>query len=173
MSYPHSHISTQQAYSTGAVPITPVATPGLKGKYVTHIVVIQGGIGDIADWGPMDETYPFTAGQQIDVICLVSGRARQTHTVSIHWFYNGIDMKLPIINGKTSEDVTSAALVYFTMRYPAAGVGMAKIFYDLPSTDAGDQPNDPYLAAQITFVIVPATAGTPIATPAGIRPPGL
>ena len=37
---------------------------------------------------------------------------------------------------------------------------MAKIFFDLPSNDSGDQANDPYLAGQIYFAIDPAGAVT-------------
>jgi hypothetical protein len=59
-------------------------------------------------------------------------------------------------------------VVDFAMQYPTAGLGMAKVFFDLPSTDNGDQANDPYLAAQIAFAIDPATAvGTGTARPAG------
>jgi hypothetical protein len=120
------------------------------------------------DFVPVDETSHFTAGQQVDVVCTVGGFPKgQRNTVSIHWFFDGVDMQLPILNGKTSEDVTSTQVVYFAMQYPTAGVGMAKLFYDLPSTDSGDGPDDPYLAGQITFAIDPAPAGTGIATPVG------
>jgi hypothetical protein len=116
----------------------------------------------------VNQTSHFKAGQQVDVICQVRGIAKgQKHTISIHWFYDGTDMELPIQNGKTSEAVTSNQVVYFAMQYPTPGLGMAKIFFDLPSTDNGDQANDAYLAAQISFAIDPATAGTGRVTPAG------
>jgi hypothetical protein len=160
-----THIVTPWAYSTAGVPVTPVATPGPQGNYVTTVVTAQGlGTG----FGPVHETSHFTAGQAVDVICLVRGIAKgQKHTISIHWFYDGTDMQLPIVNGKTSDDITSDQVVYFSMTYPTAGLGMARIFFDLPSTDNGDQANDPYLAAQITFAIDPAPAGTGRATPVG------
>ena len=120
----------------------------------------------------MNQTSHFTAGQQVDVICLVRGIAKgQKHTISIHWFYDGTDMQLPIVNGKTSEEITSDQVVYFSMQYQTAGLGMAKIFFDLPSTDNGDQANDPYLAGQILFAIDPANGASstptqvPTATP--------
>jgi hypothetical protein len=126
------------------------------------------------DFTPVDLTSHFQTGEQVDVVCTVGGFPKGVkHTVSIHWFFDGVDMQLPILNGKTSEEVTSDQVVYFSLTYPAPGVGMAKIFFDLPSTDPGDQPNDPYLAGQIYFAIDPAPAGTPIATPAGIRPTSL
>jgi hypothetical protein len=54
------------------------------------------------------------------------------------------------------------------MSYPSAGLGMARIFFDLPSTDNGDQTNDPYLAAQITFAIDSASASTGTRTPTSL-----
>jgi hypothetical protein len=143
-----------------------VATPGPQHTYVTNIVTAN---GVSTDFVPVNETSHFTAGQQVDVICLVSGIAKgQTHTISIHWFYNGIDMQLPMVNGKTSAVITMDQVVYFSMSYPTAGLGMAKIFFDLPSTDNGDQANDPYLAGQILFAIDPATAVTGRATPTSL-----
>ena len=53
--------------------------------------------------------------------------------------------------------MSSNQVVYFALNYPYPGLGMAKIFFDLPSTDTGDQANDPYLAGQIYFAIDPAT----------------
>ena len=78
-------------------------------------------------------------------------------------------MELPIQNGRTSEVVTSDQVVYFAMPYPTPGLGMAKIFFDLPSTDKGDQANDPYLAGQILFAVDPAigASGTPTKVPTG------
>jgi hypothetical protein len=164
-----SHIVTPWAYSTAGVPVTPVATPGPQGKYVINVITAQ---GVSTEFGPVHETSHFTAGQQVDVICLVRGITKgQQHTISIHWFYDGTDMQLPIANGKTSEEITSDQVVYFAMQYPTAGLGMARIFFDLPSTDNGDQANDPYLAGQILFAIDPANGASatptqvPTATP--------
>jgi hypothetical protein len=156
-------ILTPQAYSTAGVPLTPVATPGPQHTYVTNIVTAQ---GVSTDFEAVNQTSHFKAGQQVDVLCLVQDIAKgQQHTISVHWFFDGTDMGLPMVNGKTSEEITSDQVVYFAMQYQTAGLGMAKIFFDLPSTDNGDQANDPYLAGQILFAIEPATAGT--VTPAG------
>jgi hypothetical protein len=160
-----THIETPQAYSTAGVPVTPVATPGPQHTYVTNVVTAQ---GVSTDFAPVHETSHFTAGQEVYVVCLVRGITKgQPHTISIHWFYDGTDMELPMINGKTSDEITSNQVVYFSMTYETAGLGMAKIFFDLPSTDNGDRANDPYLAAQITFAIDPAPVGRGTATPAG------
>jgi hypothetical protein len=161
-----SHIMTPQppAYSTARVPVTPVATPGPQHTYVTNIVTAQ---GVSTGFAPVNQTSHFKAGQQVYVACLVHNITKgQKHTVSIHWFFDGVDMQLPIVNGKTSEEITSDQVVSFALRYPTAGLGMAKIFFDLPSTDTGDQANDPYLAGQITFAIDPATVATGSVTPA-------
>jgi hypothetical protein len=158
-------VATPQAYSTAGVPVTPVATPGPQHTYVTNIVTAQ---GVSTDYNAVNQTSHFKAGQQVDVLCLVRGIAKgQKHTILIHWFYDGTDMGLPIVNGKTSEEITSDQVVYFTMQYPTVGLGMAKIFFDLPSTDNGDQANDPYLAGQILFAIDPANgaSGTPTQVP--------
>jgi hypothetical protein len=162
-------IVTPPAYSTAGVPVTPVATPGPQHTYVTNIVTAQ---GVSTDFNAINQTSHFTAGQQVIVLCLVRGIAKgQKHTISIHWFYDGTDMQLPTVNGKTSEAITSDQVVYFAMQYQAAGLGMAKIFFDLPSTDNGDQANDPYLAGQILFAIDPANGASatptqvPTATP--------
>jgi hypothetical protein len=160
---PASHFVTPQAYSTVGVPITPVATPGPQHAYVTNVVTADGFSTDLV---PVNQTSHFTAGQEVFVICLVRGIAKgQRHTISIHWFFDGVDMGLPIVNGKTSNEVTSDQIVSFALQYPTPGLGMAKIFFDLNSTDNGDQANDPYLAAQIYFAIDPAPAATGSATP--------
>jgi hypothetical protein len=153
--------NTAEAYSTAGVPVTPVATLGPQHTYVTHILTSK---GVSPDFTPVDLTSHFKAGEPVDVVCTVGGFPKGTkHTVSIHWFFDGVDMHLPILNGKTSEDVTSSQIVYFTLQYPTAGVGMAKLFFDLSSAYPGDEANDPYLAGQILFAIDPATGGT--ATP--------
>jgi hypothetical protein len=141
-----------------------VATPGPQHTYVTDIVTAQ---GVSTDFAAINQTSHFKAGQQVIVLCLVRGIAKgQKHTISIHWFYDGVDMRLPIVNGKTSFEVTSNQVVYFSLQYSNAGLGMAKVFFDLPSTDPGDGANDPYLAGQILFAIDPATpAGAATASP--------
>ena len=165
ISYPSatsdSHLPTVQPNSTVGVPITPVATPGSQANYVTDIVTAE---GVTANFVPIDQTSHFTAGQRVDVIfnVIIIGSG-QKHTVSIQWFYDGQHLNL---TSGDSQVVDSDAIVYFGLNYPEAGLGMARIFFDLPSNDNGDQANDPYLAGQISFAIDPATtgAGTPAAT---------
>jgi hypothetical protein len=99
------------------------------------------------------------------VVCDVHGIPKgQTHTISIHWFYDGQDLGLPARLGSTYQSVNSDQVVYFRLQYPAPGLGMAKIFFDLPSSDSGDQANDPYLAGQIFFAVDAAGTGTPPGT---------
>ena len=160
---PHVHISTAPPYSTAGVPITPVATSGPQVKYVYDIVTSQ---GVSTNFVPINESSHFQANQYVYVVCDVHGIPKgQTHTISIHWFYDGQDLGLPSKPGQTYQSVSSNQVVYFLLDYPYPGLGMAKIFFDLPSSDSGDQANDPYLAGQISFAIDPTAtgAGTPAA----------
>ncbi len=149
--------STLQPNQTSDVPITPVATPGAQSKFVTNILTAK---GVSPTFVPIDVTSHFTVGDTVDVICLVRGvSGSQKHILSVHWFFNGTDMQIPQIQGTTTEPVTKDAYVYFSLTYPSVGIGMAEIFLDLPSTDPGDQANDPYLAGKISFAIEPADTG--------------
>jgi hypothetical protein len=155
---------TPARYSTANVPVTPIATAGPQQKYVYDIVTSY---GVTPDGLPADQTSHFPVGAVVDVVCWVHGISKgQSHTVSIHWFLDGEDV-LPT-NGHVSRSVTSDQIVYFALTYPEVGLGMAKIFLDLPSNDTGDQANDPYLAGQIYFAVDPANAGT--ATPGTVTP---
>jgi hypothetical protein len=51
--------------------------------------------------------------------------------------------------------------VYFALTYPEPGLGMAKVYFDLPSDAYGDQVTAPFLAGQIYFAIDPASTPTP------------
>jgi len=152
-----THGLTPPAYSTANVPVTPVATPGPQSKYVYDIlteVLLPG-------YGGGYQISHFSAGSLVDVVMLVRGIPKgQKHTISIHWYFDGQEL-----SGRASQDVASPQAVFFALQYPKPGLGMARIFFDLPSNDTGTQANDPYLAGQIYFAIDPAYAAT--STPAG------
>jgi hypothetical protein len=159
---PVTVVHTVQAYSTANVPVTPIATPGSQTKYVFNIVTSA---GVSTNFVPINETSHFQVGQYVYVVCDVHGIPKgQKHTISIHWFYDGQDLGLQSNLGGTYQTVDSNQVVYFRLNYPYPGLGMAKVFFDLPSTDSGDQANDPYLAGQIYFAVDPAGAGTPSGT---------
>jgi hypothetical protein len=152
-----THGLTPPAYSTANVPVTPVATPGPQSKYVYDImtgVVLPG-------YGGGYEISHFPAGSVVDVVMLVRGIPKgQKHTISIHWYFDGQEL-----SAHASQEIESSQAVLFAMQYPKPGLGMARIFFDLPSNDSGTQANDLYLAGQIYFAIDPAPPATP--TPAG------
>jgi hypothetical protein len=164
---------TVQAYSTANVPVTPVATAGPQNAYVYGIVTSN---GVSPTYLPTDPTTHFPEGATVDVVCDVHGIANgQKHTVSIHWFFDGSDLSSNLTAKNITQTVDSSQIVFFALQYPEPGLGMAKIFFDLPSNDSGDQANDPYLAGQIYFAIDPANVTTPTpstATPAKSTPTG-
>jgi hypothetical protein len=150
---------THRVTSTANVPVTPVATVGPQQKYVYDIVTSN---GVSSTYMPADQTSHFPAGSLVDVVCYVHGIPNvkwQKHTVSIHWYFDGQELQSP--NGHISQVVDGPQVVYFALTYPEPGLGMAKVFFDLPSNDSGDQANDPYLAGQIYFAVDPASTPTP------------
>jgi hypothetical protein len=158
---------TVQAYSTANVPVTPIATIGPQQKYVYNIVTSN---GVSQNFTPADQTSHFPANSLVDVVCWVHGIPKgQKHTISIHWFYDNQDLNLT--NGHVSQVVDSNQVVYFALTYPEPGLGMAKVFFDLPSNVSSDQANNPYLAGQIYFAVDPANAGTPGTTTPGRSTP--
>jgi hypothetical protein len=158
---------TVQGYSTASVPATPIATLGPQSKYVYNIVTSN---GVDQNYTAADETSHFPAGAYVYVVMTVRGIAKGSkHILSIHWFYDGTDLSSNLTNQHVTQTITSTQSVYFALQYPEPGLGMAKIFFDLPSGDKGNQANDPYVAGQIYFAIDPANAGT--ATP-GTSTPG-
>lgn len=156
---------TVPAYSTANVPVTPIATVGPQEKYVYNIVTSN---GVDKNFTPTDQTSHFPANSLVDVVMQVRIPKGTKHTISIHWFYDNTDLRLKA--GQFSRTVDSNQVVYFALSYPDAGLGMARIFFDLPGNDTGDQANDPYLAGQIYFAIDPANAGT--VTPGKSTPTG-
>jgi hypothetical protein len=158
---------TVQAYSTANVPVTPVATVGPQSKYVYSIVTSN---GVSQNFTPTDQTSHFQANTLVDVVCEVHGIAKGAkHTISIHWFYDGQDLNLT--NGHVSQVVTTNQVVYFALTYPEPGLGMAKVYFDLPNDAHSDQATAPFLAGQIYFAIDPANAPTPGTTTPGKSTP--
>jgi len=153
---------TAHPYSTANVPVTPIATQGPQVKYVYNIVTSQ---GVSTNFVAVDQTSHFQANNYVYVVCDVHGIPKgQTHVISIHWFYDGQDLDLRSQLGATYQNVSSDQVVYFRLYYPYPGLGMAKVFFDLPSSDSGDAAGDPYLAGQIYFAVDPAGSGTPSGT---------
>jgi len=163
---------TAVPFSTAGVPVTPVATPGPAGKYVKNIVTAQG-----VDNGlfPIHPTSYFTPNSTVYVVFSVRGtQANSVHTLSVVWYLNG--QALPLgQSGNTSKTIHQDSQVFFSLNYPAAGIGKAVIFFDKPANDPGTSPGDQFYAGSITFAVTPAQAtpttsktpvkATPTATP--------
>ena len=156
---PVGHQLTPIVFSTANVPVTPVATPGPQSKFVQNVVTSTA--KDLSNL-PTNPTSHFLVGSTVFVTMLVRSPAGQTHTISIRWFLQGTYLALPN-DWHTSKQVDHDQQVFFSLSVPSAGLGMAKIYLDRPASDAGDAPNDPYLAATIYFAV---EMPTPTATPA-------
>jgi hypothetical protein len=145
---------TPVVFSTANIPATPVATPGAQGKYFVNVVTAQAVDVKLVPIGP---TSRFTSGQTVYVVFRVQGLAKGTkHTVSIRWFLQGQYLPLQGTNN-TSQSVNGDQQVYFSLFFPTAGLGMARLMLDAPANDLGDNPADPYLGATIYFGVFQAT----------------
>lgn len=157
---PVKALQTPVTIDYSAVPATPVATAGTAGTYIRNVVTSTA--HDAGD-SPVGITSHFLIGQAVNVVLTVRGVPKgQHHTVTVHWFLQGNDLHLENVAGMiTSVDISQDQNAYFVVNYPVAGVGTAKIYWDLPKGDNGDAPNDPHLAATISFGIYQPTPTAP------------
>lgn len=169
---------TPQPFSTLDVPVTPVATPGTQGTYIKRVVTATGVDNQLNATGT---TSQFLINQPVNVVMEVRNINKfpkgQTLNVSVHWFL-GTDkdhmqyVELPAgsITSKQLQDTpdscphSGGCNVYFSLKYPSSGEGMAKVYFNRPASDTGDSPTDPSLAATIYFAVY-TTLPTPTATP--------
>ncbi len=162
---------TPVVFSTANIPVTPVATPGAQGKFFVNVVTAQAVDVKLVPIGP---TARFTVGNTVYVVFRVQGLStNQKHTVTIRWFLQGQYLPLQQTNN-TSEQVKGDQQVYFSLFFPTAGLGMARLLLDAPPSDLGNNPADPYLGATIYFGVFEATPGpTSSGTPGtGTSSPG-
>lgn len=187
--------STQVLYNFTQVPGTPAATPGPGAKYVTSATTARNVDNNFA---PVDITSKFTVNNYVYVVVSVRGVPKgSTHTLSVRWFLNGVDVQLPP-NALTRKDITQDSNAYFALEYPTPGLGMVKIYWDraangtstaIPTntTNATSTANatssstssgggDQALAQSLYFAVQPAvptvtpspnTTTTPNGTPSG------
>lgn len=159
---PKGALFTPVVYNTANVPATPVATPGPASKYVKNVVTATSVDGSFFAIGP---TSHFTAGNNnVYVVASVRNAPSGQHTVSIRWFLQGV--ALDHLPGSQSQSINKDSQVYFALSFPSPGVGMAKLYWDMPADDPGTDPNDPALAATIYFFVqpsnvTPSASGTP------------
>jgi hypothetical protein len=161
---------TPAVYDFSQVPATPVSTPGPAAKYIVNVITAR---SVDSNRTPIDITSHFPVGAQVNLVAQVRNvTAGEKHIVSVHWYLNGIDTQVTRGDGRTSKTVSDNSNVQFGLVYPVAGLGMAKIYWDRPDNDTGNQASDPRLAQTIYFAIeqptpTPNTKATPVASPTG------
>ena len=161
---------TPQVYDFSQVPVTPVSTPGPAAKYIVNVVTARSVDSNFA---PIDITSHFPVNSQVHLVIQVRNMtAGESHTVSVHWYVNGIDTQVTRGPGKTDVVVKDNSNVHLALVYPTTGVGMAKIYWDRPANDKSDSSSDPSLAQTIYFAVeqptpTPNTKATPAASPTG------
>jgi hypothetical protein len=157
--HPISIHMTPVTYNFTQVPAQPTSIPGPQSKYVITATTSRN-IDN--SYIPVDATTHFTVGDTVYVVLQVRNvPANSTHMLSVRWFLQGIDVGLPD-PAQTSRQVTKDSNAYFALTYPTPGVGMAKIYWDKPANDKGDDPNDPALAQTVYFAVeVPVPTATP------------
>jgi hypothetical protein len=158
---------TPPAFDYSIVPPTPTATPGPDGKFITNVVTAR---GEDSLHNPVGPTTHFTVEQSIHLLGQVRGVPKgQKHSVWVRWYLNGVDLGWGRVPGKTVASVTQGDTnLFFVITYPQPGIGMARLYWDIPNSDTGDSPNDQYLAQTVVFGIwnaTPTPGVSPTATP--------
>jgi len=108
---------------------------------------------------PISPTSHFRINTFVYVVATVRNIPKgESHTVTIHWFLQGQYLDLLGVSDDTTKTIKEDELIDFALFYPSPGLGMAKIYFDRPDSDKGDDPNDPSLAATIYFAVGPTPA---------------
>jgi hypothetical protein len=166
---PLSNFIASPTVDLSQIPVTPVSTPGPSAKIVTSAVTAH---SIDKDYNPSDITSEFTVNDTVYVVVNIVGASQTgTNTLTCRWFLDGIDYNL---KSGTSVAVqpskTNNFHGYCGLPYYQTGVGMVKVYWDKPTSDTGDAPNDKYLAQTIKFGVFAKLPGT--ATPSGTAKPG-
>jgi hypothetical protein len=142
--------------------VTPTATAAPQAKYVQNVTTAAG--VDSTIYSPINITSTFPVNSDVYVTASMRNIAPgESHTLSIRWFLGGTDLGLTSVNN-LSKTITKAVNVYFSLRYPTVGLGMAKLYFDRPANDPDS--DTAYLAATVYFTIQSASAPVPTPTPA-------
>ncbi len=147
---------TPPTIDLSGVPLTPVATPGLAAMPLAQVVTALHRQGNCS---PVDPSSYFHVGDAVWVLVTLKQQA-PGHTISVRWFMNGTGVNPPSPDKTTLilGDNTSAC---FSLQYPTPGKGSVKVYWDQPTNDAGNSPNDPSLMATMNFAVLPPGYGTP------------
>src|SRR5262249_8623527 len=98
----------------------------------------------------------------------------EKHTISVRWYLKGLEINPTFQPGKTEQVIDPNAQcqsgrkcgpdlnVHLALPLSDSGLGMARVFWDLPANDNGNDPNDQALALTIYFAV---EANTSTVTP--------
>lgn len=172
--------NTPSTINYTGVPATPVATPGPAAKYLTNIVTAKGITSDSSqNQHPNNITSKFLVNDAVWVFAdFVRNIPKGSHTVCVQWFINGQDIQPAggttsvcvsfncdgTICRNTADNNTAGGPVFFIPQFPQPGVGMARLFWDRPTSDTSPSPTDPTLAATIYFGVYEPATPTPVST---------
>jgi hypothetical protein len=152
--------ATPTATATPAPSAPANVTPGPQAQYVQYVTTAT---AVDSNYAPVNPTSTFLVNADVYVVASMRNlTAGQSHTLSIHWFLDGQDLQLS--SGALSKTITKDSKVYFSLHYPTAGLGSAKLYFDRPINDP--DTDTAYLAATVDFAIqMPSTSGAPLPTP--------
>lgn len=129
-----------------ATPVLGVAIPGPRAQFIQNLFVT-----DRVSTDPQGNT-PVTTlriGAPVYIIFSVHGVPQgEHHTITTYFFLQGQP------KSKTNPlDVQDNFNGTASIVYPVAGIGMAKLYWDAPTSDLSAPPSDDYLAQSIAFLI--------------------
>jgi hypothetical protein len=124
-------------------------TPGAQAPFVPMVVTARG----VDQYGaPVNPSTHFAVRMPVYVVCRVQGVAPgQAHRLTIRWYLQGQLARMP--GAYSYATVTQDGFLSFSVTYPAAGAGLAKLYWDEPVGDSNEQPNEHFLAQAIVFTV--------------------
>lgn len=154
---------TPPSFDYSVVPATPTSTPGPDGKYVTNAVTAR---DEDSLHNPVGPTTSFTLPATVHLLAQVRGVPKgQQHKVWVRWYLNNVNVGLGRVIGSTVVVINQGdSNLHFSLNFKEPGIGMAKLYWDIPDSDSGDSPNDAYLARTVVFGLHVPTS-SPTATP--------
>jgi hypothetical protein len=139
--------TTRSAYSPA--PGKFAVTPGPQARYLHDVVTAR----DVTtDNMPIDPASAFQAGMPIYLVCVVQGVTPGTsRRLTIRWYLQG--QQLQVDGSYSYATVMRDGPVSFSMTYPTAGSGMARLYWDEPVADNSARTNESFLAQAIGFTV--------------------
>ena len=132
-----------------ASPAVMAVTPGPQARFVP-LVVTAAGVDQ--QGAPVKPTSRFAVGMPVYVVCWVQGvSSGQAHRLTIRWYLQAQLARMP--GAYSYATVTQDGPLSFSVTYPSAGAGVAKLYWDEPVGDSNEQPSEHYLAQTIAFTV--------------------